>query len=122
MNTKSFELNTTVLDNFENVMSIKLDEIEELKITGLDKGSKILNIISLCANVKTLVVEGDQRLNLDTILSNVFRAENVECLKFNNVKIPSKSSLKKFKNLKEISLNNMRFCNLKEFFERNSKS
>ena len=63
--TKKFELNTKMLENFDCIMSTKLDEIEELKITGLDKGSKLLNIISLCANVKTLIMEGDQSLNSD---------------------------------------------------------
>ena len=64
-----------VLDNFEKIMSTKLDEIEELKITGLDQGSKLLNIISLCANVKTLVLEGDSRLNSDQVLNNIFKPE-----------------------------------------------
>lgn len=113
---KKFELNTSVLKNFENIMSIKLDEIEELKVTGLDQGSKILNIISLCANIKTLILEGDQRLNTDKILANVFKPENVENLVLNNVKIPGSKFLSRYTNLKMISLNDIRFCNIEDFF------
>jgi len=117
MGVKKFELNVKVLDNFDNVMSVKLDEIEELKVTSLDKGSKLLNIISLCANVKKLILEGDQRLNVDLIFTNMFKPEKLETLVLSGVKLPEKKSLKKFKNLKEILLNNIRVCNLKEFFE-----
>ena len=56
-NTKKFELNTKILDNFDKIMATNLHEIEELKITALDQGSKLLNIISLCANVKTLIIQ-----------------------------------------------------------------
>jgi len=119
---KKFELNTNVLNNFDNIMSTKLDEIEELKITGLDQGSKLLNIISLCANIKTLVIEGDQRIDSDKVLANIFKPELLENLVLNNVKIPTQNSLKKYENLKMISLNGIRFSNIKEFFERNYKS
>lgn len=114
---KKFELNIGLLNNFDKIMSTKLDEIEELKITSLDKGSKLLNIISLCANVKTLIIEGDQRLNCDRILSNIFKPENVENLFLDNIKLPKKENLKKFTNLKMISLKGIRFCNIKDFFD-----
>jgi len=119
---KKIKLNTNVLNNFDNIMSTKLDEIEELKITGLDQGSKLLNIISLCANIKTLVIEGDQRIDSDKVLANIFKPELLENLVLNNVKIPTQNSLKKYENLKMISLNGIRFSNIKEFFERNYKS
>lgn len=119
---KKFELNTKLLDNFDAIMSTKLDEIEELKITSLDNGSKLLNIISLCANVKTLIIEGDPRINSDKILSNIFKPEKLENLVLNNVKIPLLNSLKRYENLKMISLNDIRFCPIKDFFERNSES
>ena len=115
--SQKFELNTKVLENFDEVMSVKLDEVKELKVTGVDKGSKLLNIVSLCANVKTLVLEGDARLDADKILANIFKPEKLENLVLNNVKIPSENGLKRFQNLKRISLKNIRFCNLKGFFE-----
>lgn len=115
--SQKFELNTRVLENFDEVMSVKLDEVKELKVTGFDKGSKWLNIISLCANVKTLILEGDARLNADKILANIFKPEKLENLVLNNVKVPTKSGLKRFENLKRISLKNIRFCNIREFFE-----
>lgn len=113
---KKFELNTKILGNFEEIMSMKLDEVEELKVTSLDNSSKLLNVISLCANVKTLIVEGDQRINCDKILSNVFKPETLENLVLNNVKIPKNRTLKRYTNLKMVSLNDIRFCNIKDFF------
>ena len=113
---KKFELNIKALDNFEKIMSTKLDEIEELKITSLDKKSKLLNIISLCSNVKTLIIEGDQRIDSDKVLMNIFKPEKLENLILNNVKLPKEISLKRYQNLKMISLNQIRFYNTKEFF------
>lgn len=115
INNKKFELNIKALENFDNIMSTKLDEVEELKITGLD--SKLLNIVSLCANIKTLIIEGDQRINCDKILSNIFKPELLENLILNNVKIPSKNSLDKYSGLKMISLNDIRYCDINGFFE-----
>lgn len=115
--TKKFELNTQMLEDFDTIMSTKLDEIEELKITGLDKGSKLLNIISLCANVKTLIIEGDQRLNTDKILANIFKPEGLENLLLNHVKMPKSTSLKRFTNVRTISLGEIRVCPIKEFLE-----
>lgn len=115
--TKKFELNTKVLENFDKIMATKLDEIEELKVTGLDKGSKLLNIISLCANVKTLILEGDPRLDSDKILTNIFKPEKLENLVLNNAKLPSANALKRFENLKKITLKEIRFCHVKDFLE-----
>lgn len=115
--TKKFELNTKVLENFDKIMATKLDEIEELKVTGLDKGSKLLNIISLCANVKTLILEGDPSLNSDKILNNMFKPEKLENLILNNAKLPTANALKRFQNLKKITLKEIRFCHVKDFLE-----
>lgn len=120
MNT--FELNTKMLDNFEKIMSTKLDEIEELKVTQLDKSSKLLNIISLCANVKTLILEGDTRLNCEKILANIFKPEKLENLIFNRVKLPSIDSLKRYQNLKMMTLKNIQYGCVKEFLERNNET
>ena len=114
---KKFELNKKVLDNFDKIISMKLDEIEELKITSLDRGSKLLNIISLCASVKTLIIEGDQRINSDKILSNIFHPELLESLILNNVKLPTNKTLKRFENLNMISLNDIKFSNIKDLLE-----
>ena len=70
--SQKFELNTKVLENFDEVMSVKLDEVKELKVTGVDKGSKLLNIVSLCANVKTLVLEGDARREGMSIFRQIY--------------------------------------------------
>lgn len=77
----------------------------------------MFNIISLCANLKTLIIEGDQVTNIDKIMMSIFHPENLESLILNNVKLPSQKSLKKYSNLKSIQLSNIRFCNLKEFLE-----
>jgi len=115
-NIKKFELNMKVIDNFEEAMSTSLDEIEELKVTSLDAKSKLLNILSLCSNLKTLIIEADQRLNCDKVMQNVFKPELLENLYLTNVKLPSSKVLKRYSNLKTISLNNIRFCNVKDFF------
>lgn len=112
---KKLELNTKKLENFDKIMSTKLDEIEELKVTGLDKGSELLNIISLCANVKTLIIEGDSRLDSDKVLANVFKPRNLENLILNAVKLPSSNILKRCTNLKRISLSDIRFCDIQDF-------
>lgn len=114
---KTFELNTKILDNFEEIMATKLDEIQVLKVTSLDQGSKLLNIISLCANVKTLILEGDTRLHCDKILANIFKPEKLEKLVFNQVKLPSVEALKRFTNLKILVLNEIRFCQVKDFLD-----
>lgn len=116
---KEFELNTKILKNFERIMSMKLDEVEILKITELDNGSKLLNIMSLCANLKTLIISGNLRLNTDQIIKNIFRAAKLEKLVLNDVKLPKNGSLNKCTNLKEISLDSIRLFDIKNFLENN---
>lgn len=115
---KEFELNTKILQNFDEIMSMKLDEIETLKITELDNGSKVLNIISLCANLKNLIVDGNLRMNTDKIIRNIFKPDKLEKLVLSNIKLPKDTSMKKCVNLKEISLNSIRGFDIKEFFEK----
>ncbi len=105
-----------MLENFDAIMATKLDEIEELKVTGLDKGSKLLNIISLCANVKTLILEGGPNLNVDKILGHIFKPEQLENLHLNKVKLPVSSSLKRYTNLQRVTLVDIPFGKINEFF------
>ena len=114
---KEFELNTKILKNFEEIMSMKLDEVENLKITELDNGSKLINIVSLCANLKTLIISGNLRLNTDHIIKNIFRADKLEKLVLNDVRLPQEGSLKKCTNLKEICLESIRLFDIKKFLE-----
>ena len=116
---KEFELNTKILKNFENIMSMKLDKLETLKVTELDNGSKLLNIMSLCANLKTLIISGNLRLNTDQIIRNIFRADKLEKLVLNDVKLPQNGSLEKCTNLKKICLNSIRVFDIKDFLEKN---
>lgn len=114
---KEFELNTKKLQNFDDIMSMKLDKVEKLKITELDNGSKLLNIISLCANLKILIIEGDIRINTDRIIRNIFKAETLEEIRLKNVKLPKTATIKKCKNLKSICLDSIRGFDIKDFFE-----
>lgn len=110
---RKFELNNTVLEDFDSLMEKHLDQIEELVVSEIDPKSKLLNIVSLCINVKTLIIEGDQRTNVNAIIANICKPELLQNLILDNVKIPSNFSFKKLTNLKMISLNNIRFCSVK---------
>lgn len=110
---KKFELNNKVLEDFDNLMSKHLDQIEELVISEIDPKSKLLNIVGLCINIKTLIIEGDQRTNVNAIIANICKPELLENLILNNVKIPSSFSFKKLTSLRMISLNNIRFCSVR---------
>lgn len=114
---KRFELNKKVLKDFDSLMSMNLGEVEELIVTEVDKELKILNIISLCLNVKTLVIDGNQRLDATSILNNICKPDLLEGIVIRNVKLPSEKSIKKFKSLKIISLSDIRFSNIKSFFD-----
>lgn len=110
---KKFELNNKVLEDFDDLMSKHLDQIEELVISEIDAKSKLLNIVGLCINVKTLIIEGDQRTNVNAIIANICKPELLENLILNNVKIPSSFSFKKLTSLRMVSLNNIRFCSVR---------
>lgn len=113
---KRFELNKAVLKDFDSLMSMNLGEVEELFVTELDKDLKILNIISLCLNVKTLVIDGNPRMDATSILNNICKPEMLESLVIRNVKLPSEKVMKKFVALKIISLSDIRFSNVGAFF------
>lgn len=110
---KKFELNNAVLEDFDTLMSKHLDQIEELVISEIDAKSKLLNIVGLCINVKTLIIEGDERTNVNGILANICKPELLQNLILNGVKIPSSFSFKKLTSLKMLSLNNIRACSAK---------
>lgn len=110
---RKFELNNAVLEDFDSLMEKHLDQIEELIISEIDPKSKLLNIIGLCINVKTLIIEGDQRTNVNAIIANICKPELLQNLILDSVKIPSNFSFKKLTNLKMISLNNIRFCSVR---------
>lgn len=110
---KKFELNSAVLEDFDTLMSKHLDKIEELVISEIDAKSKLLNIVGLCINVKTLIIEGDERTNVNSIISSICKPELLENLILNGVKIPSGFSFKKLVSLKMLSLNNIRGCSAK---------
>ena len=105
---KKFELNNTVLEDFDALMSKHLDQIEELTISEIDAKSKLLNIVGLCINVKTLIIEGDERTNTNNIIANICKPELIQNLILNGVKVPSSFSFKKLTSLRMLSLNNIR--------------
>lgn len=110
---RKFELNNAVLEDFDSLMEKHLDQIEELIITEIDPKSKLLNIVGLCINIETLIIEGDQRTNVNAIIANICKPELLKNLILDNVKIPSNFSFKKLTNLKMISLNNIRGCSVR---------
>ena len=110
---KKLELNNTVLEDFDNLISKHLDKVQELVISEIDTKSKALNIIGLCTNVKTLIVEGDERTNVNSIIASICNPEKIQNLILNGVKIPSSFSFKKLSSLKMLSLNNIRGCSAK---------
>ena len=114
---KRFELNKAALKDFDKLMSMNLAEVEELIVTELDKDFKILNIISLCLNVKSLVIDGNQRMDTNAILMNICKPNLLESIVMRNVKLPTEKYLKKFINLRIISLSEIRFCNVENFFK-----
>lgn len=110
---KKFELNNAVLEDFDTLMSKHLDQIEELIVSEIDAKSKLLNIVGLCINIKTLIIEGDERTNVNSIIANICKPELLQNLILNGVKIPSSFSFKKLTSLKMLSLNNIRACSAK---------
>ena len=114
---KRFKLNKAALKDFDKLMSMNLAEVEELIVTEIDQGFKILNIISLCLNIRTLVIEGNQRLDTSAVLNHVCKPDLLECIILRNVKLPNEKSMSKFKNIKIISLSDIRYSKISEFFD-----
>ena len=112
---KRFELNKKALKDFDSLMSMNLGEVEELIVTDIDKELKILNIISLCLNVKTLVIDGNPRIDATSILNNICKPEKVSSIVIRNVKLPSEKVMKKFTSLKIISISDIRFSDIGAF-------
>ena len=115
---RKFELNNAVLEDFDSLMEKHLDQIEELVISEIDPKSKLLNIVGLCINIKTIIIEGDQRTNVNAIIANICKPELLQNLILDNVKVPSNFSFKKLTNLKMLSLNNIRFCSVQSCLEQ----
>ena len=78
---------------------------------------KLYNLISLCTNLKQLVIKGDLRSDVNKIIFNVCKPENIETLILESVKLPTNKVISKFSNLTTISLNNINFSNLNVFFD-----
>ena len=114
---KKFKLDKNVFKNFDDIMAMHLDTVEELTVSFIENNSKIFNIISLFTKVKTLIIEGDNRLNVGGILTSLCKPYILENLILEGVKLPNKVSMKKLINLKMVSLNNIAYCDIKEFFD-----
>ena len=115
---KKFELNNKVLEDFDTLMTYHLDQVEELKIKEISINPKLYNIISLCVNVKTLIIEGDLRVDTNKIVYNLCKPELLENIIFDSVKLPTNKIIGRFTNLHTISLNNIRFSDIYGFFNQ----
>lgn len=119
---KELELNNNVLNDFDSIMNLHLDKIEQLKITSMSNNSKFYNIIGLCINLKTLIIEGDLKINTNNIISNVFNPSQIENLVLDGVRLPTLKIISKFKNLKSITLNNIKYSSIKGFLNNVEKN
>ena len=113
---KKFELNNKVLEDFDTLMTYHLDEVEELTIKEIAINPKLYNIISLCINIKTLIIEGDMRVDTNKIVYNLCKPELLENIILDSVKLPTNKIVKRFTNLHTISLNNIKFSDINGFF------
>jgi len=117
-NLKKFELNNSVLRDFDTIMSLRLDFVKELVVTEVDSEYKLLNIVGLCTTLKTLEIQNNQRINTDNVISSIRKPELLENLILNDVKLPSESSLRKLTNLKTILLTNIRFAHVEKLLSQ----
>ena len=115
---KSLQLNNRSLEEFDQLMNYHLDKIEELEIDEININSKLYNLISLCTNLKQLVVKGDLRSDVNKIFFNICNPENIETLILESVKLPTNKVFTKFSNLSTISLNNINFSDLIGFLNK----
>ncbi len=116
-NLKKFKLNNSILKDFDSLMSMHLDQVEELTVSEIDSNSKLLNIIGLCINVKTLIIEGDQRINTNNVIVNLCKPEILESLILNNVKLPTGKVISRLTGIKLLSINNIRYNNVATFLQ-----
>ena len=114
---KKLKLNNRSLEEFDKLMNYHLDKIEELEIEEVNINPKLYNLVSLCTNLKQLVIKGDLRSDVNKIIFNVCKPENIETLILESVKLPTNKVISKFSNLSTISLNNINFSNLNAFFD-----
>ena len=114
---KRLKLNNRSLEEFDKLMNYHLDKIEELEINEININPKLYNLIGLCINLKQLVIKGDLRSDVNKIIFNVCKPENIETLILDSVKLPTNKVLSKFTNISTISLNNIKFSNLSLFFD-----
>lgn len=119
---KELELNNKVLNDFDSIMNLHLDKIEELKITSISNNSKFYNIIGLCINLKTLKIEGDVKINTNNVISNVFNPTTIENIVFDGVRLPTLKIISKFNSLKSITLNNIKYSSIKGFLNNVEKT
>ncbi len=115
---KKFELNNRILEDFDKLMNFHLDKVEELVIKEIFDNPKLYNIISLCTNLKTLVVEGDLRIDVNKIVFNICKPEKLETIILNSVKLPTNKTVQKFTSLKTISFTNITFSDINSFFDK----
>ncbi len=114
---KKLKLNNRSLEEFDKLMNYHLDKIEELEIEEININPKLYNLVSLCTNLKQLVIKGDSRSDVNKIVFNICKPEKVETLILEGVKLPTNKVISRFTNLSTISLNNVNFSNLGLFFE-----
>lgn len=112
---EKFELNKDTLNNFDSLMQVHLDQIEELTITSCSSNPKFYNIIGLCVNVNTLNLIGNLKINTNNIISNIFKPERIEKIVFDGVRLPTIKMFSKFVNLKSITLKNIKYSSIKGF-------
>lgn len=108
---KKFRLNNKVLNDFDKLMSCHLDEIDILEIDELITNPNLYNVISLCTNVKKLVITGSLRIDVNKIIYNICKPEKIESIVFDSVKLPTNKAFSKFTNLKIIHIRNIDFSN-----------
>lgn len=114
---KKLRLSNKSLEEFDKLMNCHLDKIEELEIEEININPRIYNLISLCTNLKQIIIKGDLRVDVNKIIFNICKPENIETLILESVKLPTNKVVSKFVNLSTISLNNINFSNLESFFE-----
>ena len=115
---KKLQLNNKSLEEFDKLMDCHLDKIEELEINEVSINSKLYNLISLCTNLKQLVIKGDLRSDVNKVFFNICNPENIETIILDSVKLPTNKAFSKFSNISTISLNNINFSDLFGFFNR----
>jgi len=115
---KRLQLNNRSLEEFDKLMNYHLDKIEELEIDEININSKLYNLISLCSNLKQLIIKGDLRSDVNKVFFNICNPENIETLVLESVKLPTNNVLPKLTGLSTISLTNINFSDLGGFFDK----